>query len=164
MQINYLGSDEFSIKAKEATILVQSSEVDIEGLKITGPGEYERKGIFVEGISPNGNGPIYVIRADQIVICYLGKLKNTISDEAAKQIGDVDILIIPLGEDGTIGEKEVGKVIAQIDPRVVIPMLYSDIASFKKSEGITDEAVDSLKIKKADLPEEDRKFVILKTK
>ena len=164
MQINYKGTDKFVVKAKEATITLESSEVDIEGLKITGPGEYERKGIFVEGISPNGNGPVYVVRADHITICYLGKLKNAISDDAAKQIGDIDILIVPLGEEGTIGEKEVGKVIAQIDPRIVIPMLYSDIEPFKKTEGITGEAIDSLRLKKADLPEEDRKFYILKDK
>ena len=164
MQISYKGSDKFSVKSKEATIAIEASEVDIDGLKITGPGEYERKGVFVEGISPNGNGPIYLIRVDQVSICYLGKLKNSVSDDAAKQIGDVDILIVPLGEEGTIAEKEVGKVIAQIDPRVVIPMLYRDIESFKKAEGITSDAIDSLKIKKIDLPEEDRKFYILKDK
>jgi len=164
MQINYLGSDKFSIKTKEATIGVSSDQIDIDGLIINGPGEYERKGIFVEGVSPNGNGPVYVFRAEQITVCYLGKLKHSISDEAAKKIGDIDILITPLGEDGTISTKEVSKVISQIDPRTVIPMLYLDIESFKKSESITGEAIDSLKIKKADLPEEERKFYILKEK
>jgi hypothetical protein len=41
-------------------------------------------------------------------------------------------------------------------------MLYSDISEFKKSEGIDDGEMDVYKIKKIDLPEDERLNVILK--
>jgi L-ascorbate metabolism protein UlaG (beta-lactamase superfamily) len=164
MQVSFLGADRFRIKTKNATLLLEADTVDIEGVKITGPGEYERKGIFVEGISPNGNGPIYTIRVENMTLCYLGNLEESISEEAAKKVGDIDILFVPLGENGTISEKIAMKVISQIDPRTVIPMQYSNISNFKNAEGIKTEDLDELKIKKQDLPEEERKFYILKKK
>ena len=52
-------------------------------------------------------------------------------------------------------------LVTKIDPRIVIPMLYSDLSEFMKGEGITDGELDVFKIKKIDLPEEERKVVIL---
>jgi hypothetical protein len=41
-------------------------------------------------------------------------------------------------------------------------MLYEDLTEFKKSEGTVDSELDVLKIKKSELPEEERQVVILK--
>ena len=77
-------------------------------------------------------------------------------------MGNVDFFFLGLGEDGSVNTKIATKILSEIDPRVVIPMLYSDLAEFKKSEGITDGELDLLKIRKIDLPEEERRIVILK--
>ncbi len=163
MQINYLGQDKFSIKSKNARIELKNF-VDIEDFVINGPGEYERKNVFVEGIGKDSDQTVYVIRAEDLSLCYLGKLKRLLSDEEIKRIGDIDILFVPLGEEGTLEISKANEVIVKIDPRVVIPMLYSDLAKFKEIEGVSNGEVETYKVKKIDLPSEERNIVIIKPK
>ena len=160
MQIKYLGKEKFDVRSKEARIEL-GYQVSINGFPLPGPGEYEKSGISIEGIADNGN-TIYVIRADEINLCYLGKISHDLREEEAKEIGDVDILFIPLGEAGSLPTKKALGLVSKIDPKVVIPMLYSDLMEFKKSEGITNGETEVLKIKKSELPEEERMNVILK--
>lgn len=164
MQINYLSSDKFEVALKGARVNLSGETIDIDQFIINGPGEYERKGVFVEGIGIEDGKTIYVIRAEDMSLCYLGKLKSKLSDEIIKRIGEVDLLLVPLGEDGTISDKEANAVISQIDPQGVIPMLYADISAFKTLEGIHNGELDTLKIKKSDFGEGERSFYILKPK
>ncbi len=163
MQIKYLGAEKFELKTKEAKVIFSREGIEIDGFKIAGPGEYERKEIFVQGISLDGDAEaVYLIQNEGMTLCYVGILKTPLTPEAVKAIGDIDILFVPLGAEGTLELKEAQKLISDIDPRVVIPMLYSNIQPFKNAEGITDSEIDWLKIRKTDLPEEERKFYILK--
>ena len=163
MQIKYLGQEKFEIKTNEAKVLLSREGVDIDGFKISGSGEYERKDISVQGINPDeGGGIIYVCIIEEMTILYPALLNQNINQEAAKEIEDVDILFVPLGEENTLKVKDAQKLISDIDPRIIIPMLYSDINEFKSAEGLTDSEIDILKIKKIDLPQEERKFYLLK--
>ncbi|MCL5410411.1 MAG: MBL fold metallo-hydrolase [Patescibacteria group bacterium] len=161
MQIKYLGREKFDVRSKDARIEL-GYQIKINGFPLPGPGEYEKSGIFIEGIADNGS-TIYLVRADEINMCYLGKISHDLREDEAKEIGDVDILFVPLGEDGSLTTKKALDLVSLIDPKIVIPMLYSDLSEFKKSEGITNGETEILKIKKADLPENERMNVILKT-
>jgi L-ascorbate metabolism protein UlaG (beta-lactamase superfamily) len=96
-------------------------------------------------------------------LCYLGKIAHDLHEDEVKEIGNADILFVPLGEDGSLTTKKALGLVSLIDPKIVIPMLYSDLTEFKKSEGITNGETDILKIKKSELPEEERLNVILKS-
>ena len=159
MQIKYLGDEKFEIKAKEAVVSL-SDNISVNGFVFPGAGEYERSGVFIEGIATNGD-VIYLVRTEDMKLCYLGKMSNELSDEEAKEIGDVDILFLPLGENGSMEIKKALKVLSKIDPRIVIPMLYSSLDEFKKSEGIHDGEIPMLKIKKDELPVDERRNIIL---
>lgn len=159
MIIKYRGQEKFEVKTKENNIEL-GYRLAVNGFEFSGPGEYEKNGVFIEGIADNGN-TIFTLRAEEMKLCYLGKISHELREEEAKEIGDVDILFIPLGEDSTLNTKQASKIISQIDPRIVIPMLYSDLSEFKKLEGISDGETDFLKIKKSELPEDERKNVIL---
>lgn len=163
MQINYFGKEEFEIKTKLAKIKLKGV-VDIENFLIDGPGEYERKDIFVEAVGRDKDHVAYVLRVEDMILCYLGKLKKTLTDEEIKRIGDIDILFVPLGEDDTLPLEKANDLINKIDPRVVIPMLYSDLSKFKEIEGISNGEIDSYKVKKVDLPSEERNIVIIQPK
>lgn len=160
MQIKYLDKEKFDVRVKDVNVVL-SNDIKINEFSLSGPGEYEKSGVFVEGIADNGN-TIYLVKAEEINLCYLGKLSHELREDEAKAIGDVDILFVPLGDEGTLPTKKALNVISCIDPRIVIPMLYSDLSEFKKSEGITDGEIEILKIKKSELPENERKNVILK--
>ena len=161
MQIKYSGKSKFEVRTKDIKIDFDN-DVLINGFHLPGPGEYEKNGIFIEGISDNGN-TIYIVKAEEINLCYLGRISRDLKESETKEIGDVDILFVPLGEENTLPVKKSLQLISKIDPKIVIPMLYSDEAllEFKKSEAITDGESDSLKIKRGELPVDERKNIIL---
>lgn len=149
---------------------------------IDGPGEYERKEIFIQGIpswhdnsqgAERGANTIYTIDAEDMRLCHLGDLgQKELSDQQLEQLGAVDILMIPVGGVYTIAAADAVKIISQIEPRMVIPMHYAipklsvkldGIDKFLKAMGIkTVEPQPKLLIKKKYLPEEETKVLILK--
>ena len=148
---------------------------------IDGPGEYEVKEVFIQGISAfhddeqgakRGSNTIYTIEAEGMRLCHLGDLgERELTAEQLEEIGDVDILMIPVGGVYTISAKEAGKIISQIEPRVVIPMHYSLPKLKVKLEGVDKflkemgkksvETLPKLLIKQAQLPEEETKIIVL---
>lgn len=151
---------------------------------IEGPGEYEVKGIFVEGIhswhdekegAERGANTIFVIEAEELKICHLGDFgQKELSEEQVEEIGDIDILLIPVGGKYTIDGKGAQKVISQIEPKIVIPMHYQipklkikldSLDSFLKVMGVKAvEPQNKLTIKKKDLSElgEGMRIIVLK--
>lgn len=102
-------------------------------LVITGPGEYERAGVSVVGApvyhdssqgSERGKNTIYHILIDGINIVHLGDLGHLLTDEQISQIAACDILMIPVGSVYTIDAEVAAKVVAQFEPKIVIPMHY----------------------------------------
>jgi L-ascorbate metabolism protein UlaG (beta-lactamase superfamily) len=161
MQIKYLGGEKFEARTKDVKIEL-GYKIKVNGFELPGPGEYEKSGIFTEGIADNGNNTIYLVRAEELNLCHLGKISHDLREDEAKEIGDVDILFVPMGEDDSLPTKKALNLVSLIDPKVVVPMLYSDLSEFKKSEGIDDGEIEVLKIRKSELPENERMNVILK--
>jgi len=148
---------------------------------IEGPGEYEAKGVFVQGIDSfhddsqgkeRGRNTIYVIEAEDIRFCHLGDFgQKQLTDEQLESIGKVDILMIPVGGTFTIDGHEATKVIGQIEPKIVIPMHYSlpklkigldGVDTFLKAMGKNNgQPQDKLVIKYSALPKEGAMEIIV---
>ena len=143
-------------------------------------GEYDTKGILIEGIDSyhdeeegklRGGNIIYRIEIDDISIVHLGDLGHVLSNEQLEKLVGTDILLIPVGGKNTLDAKKAVEVISQIEPRIVIPMHYKveglayedfdSIEKFVKELGIEPSREDKLKISKKDLPQEDMELVIL---
>lgn len=101
---------------------------------IDGPGEYEVSGVLISGVrtyhdkakgAERGFNTAYVIHLDDVVFCHLGDLGHELSQAQIEEIGDVDVLFVPVGGGETIGPAEATNVISQIEPRVVVPMHYA---------------------------------------
>jgi L-ascorbate metabolism protein UlaG (beta-lactamase superfamily) len=90
MQIKYKGSDRFEIKLKDLEIEI-TDKITINSFTFPGPGEYEKGGVILNSIADHDN-VIYVARVEDINLCHLGHIKNDLSEDEIKQIGDVDIL------------------------------------------------------------------------
>jgi L-ascorbate metabolism protein UlaG (beta-lactamase superfamily) len=71
-----------------------------------------------------GNNIIMCFEVDNIKICHLGALGHVLSDEQVKQIGKVDILMVPVGGTSTLPMDAAYEVCNQVNPRVIIPMHY----------------------------------------
>ena len=113
---------------------------------VDGPGEYEVKGVFIQGIpsfhddkegKERGQNTIYVIEAEDMRFCHLGDLgQKQLTDEQLEKIDGVDVLMIPVGGEYTIDSSTAQKVISQIEPRIVIPMHYALAKSNSKLDGV----------------------------
>ena len=145
------------------------------------PGEYEINGVYIQGIpafhddsqgEERGVVTIYVIEAEGIKICHLGDLgQKELTPEQLDQIGDVDILMVPVGGVYTIGAKGASRIISQIEPKLVIPMHYqvpklelklNSLEQFLKEMGSPAvEIQKKLKIKDSDLPKEKTEIAVL---
>jgi len=77
-----------------------------------------------EGGTKRGHTTIFAFSLDGIRVCHLGDLGATLTPELAAAIGPVDVLLIPVGGTYTLDAGQAWSVVAQLNPRVVIPMHY----------------------------------------
>jgi L-ascorbate metabolism protein UlaG (beta-lactamase superfamily) len=210
MTINWYGQSCFKIEAKGATLLFDPFSKDIglrpprlnadiflvthehydhnnlEGVPpgafiVRGPGEYEKSGVYIGGITSfhdnaqgaqRGLNTIYVIKVEDMNLCHMGDFGQTkLTEEQLEAIGDVDILFIPAGGRYTIDGNEAAAIAREIEPKIIIPMHYKipglniDIdgpQKFLKEAGIKPEEVETLRITAKSLPMEEMKLVMFK--
>lgn len=121
---------------------------------IAGPGEYDIKGVLIIGIATfhdadrgqkKGKNTVYLVEIDGITVCHLGDLGHVLTAEQVEEVGDVDVLLLPVGGRSTINAPTAAEVIRQVEPKVVIPMHYKTpvlkrelepVESFLKEMGI----------------------------
>ena len=93
------------------------------------------KGITFSGIpthhdeaggSARGNNIIFCFEVDGITLCHLGDLGHPLSDKQITDIGDVDIVLTPVGGNFTIDARAATEVCNRLKPGVVIPMHYQN--------------------------------------
>lgn len=96
-------------------------------------GDFNVKGIPIRGIhtfhdeeegAKRGNNIVYTYTVDDIKICHLGDLGHLLTPSQLGMIGDVDVLLIPVGGVYTIAAEQAAEVIKQLKPAVVVPMHY----------------------------------------
>jgi len=102
---------------------------------IDSPGEYEVKSVFVQGITTfhddvqgkeRGLNTVYTIAVEGITLCHMGDFgQKELTPEQIEKIGQVHVLLIPVGGTYTINGKEAGKIISQIEPNIIVPMHYA---------------------------------------
>ncbi|MDD4923799.1 MAG: MBL fold metallo-hydrolase [Dehalococcoidales bacterium] len=100
---------------------------------VTGPGEYEISNVLVIGLASfhdnekgkiRGKNTIYLIEMDDITICHLGDLGHPLTDDQTEELGNVDILMLPVGGISTINTSTAAAIVRQIEPKIVLPMHY----------------------------------------
>lgn len=185
-------SDDIGLKmpSLEADILLVShshydhnniSKIKAEPFLIREPGEYEIKGVFFQAIPSfhdqfqgreRGENLIFTLEAEDIKLCHLGDFgQRELSEEQLEKIGEVDILMIPVGGIYTIDAHQARDIISQIEPKIVIPMHYFLPGLKIKLDGLDKflqaigqkkiEPQPKLKIQKKDLPSEETKIIFL---
>ena len=100
---------------------------------ISTPGEYEVAGVFVIGIGTfhdaeqgisKGKNTIYLIEIDEMRVCHLGDLGHVLSPQQAEELGNVEVLLLPVGGLSTIDAKAALETVRTLNPNIVIPMHY----------------------------------------
>jgi len=139
---------------------------------ISGPGEYEIKGVSVRGYGTDSNyggeksiNTVYSVLFEGLHLCFLGALGSAELPQNAKQeLDDIDILFVPVGGKGVLEHGDAEALAVQLEPKAVIPMHF-DAASLKAflkeagAEGV--KPVEKLTIKKKDLEGKEGEIIVL---
>lgn len=74
-----------------------------------------------------GKNTIFVIEMDGVRIVHLGDLGHVLTPAQVREVGPVDVLLVPAGGAYTINGAEARQVVAQLRPRqYVVPMHYGN--------------------------------------
>ncbi len=205
MEITLLGHDCFRLKGREVALVTDPfapaegslrvgadivtvshghpghDNVDaVEGSPraVTGPGEYEIKGVLITGVATfhdaeggkaRGRNTVYLVEMDDLRLCHLGDLGHVLSSDQVDEIGTVDVLFIPAGGQGTISSAQAAEVISQLEPNVVVPMDWMTrdgqpngaLEKFCHEMGIKEiETQPRLSVAKGSLPSETQVVVL----
>jgi L-ascorbate metabolism protein UlaG (beta-lactamase superfamily) len=141
---------------------------------LTGPGEYEIGGVFITGVQTNGvkrdsdelRNTLYVFDYEGLTVAHLGDLRRVPSQAEVEALGNVHVVLVPVGGGGGLSPSKAVEVVSLIEPGIVIPMHYSlpgsllklgPVSKFLKEMGIGNlEPLPSLKITASGVPEETR--------
>ncbi len=163
---------------------VKSATKGQEPFVVTGPGEYNARGVSVYGVSSyhdesNGTerGPntMYVIHADGVNVAHLGDLgQKELTSAQIDALGWIDVLLIPVGGSYTVDGARAAKEVHRIEPQVVIPMHYKidglevdieDASRFLKEMGEDPKPRDSFEFRARDSQQDgDLEVIVLKPK
>jgi L-ascorbate metabolism protein UlaG (beta-lactamase superfamily) len=159
------------------------SQVDGSPLVIDMPGEYERLGFRIFGFrcfhdkeqgKQRGENIIFKIESEGISLLHCGDLGHLLDEALIDQLGEINILMVPVGGFYTIDYKEAVALSRKIEPEIIIPMHYRtdkhDPSVFEKITPVSDflkeinqeiEPQDKLVVKKEDLSEMEMQVVVL---
>lgn len=146
-------------------------------------GEYEVAGVVIAGISTfhdnssgleRGKNTLFHLNIDGLNIVHMGDLgQSKLTEQQITQIGQTDILLIPVGGVYTIDSKAAAFIVSQLEPKIIIPMHFKieglkfdldSVEGFLKEmgvEGVTPQP--KLSITKDKLPDEPQVVVLSKS-
>jgi len=146
---------------------------------IDGPGEYEVAGVTVQGLptfhdnqrgAEHGRNTVFVIELDDVRVCHLGDLGHALSDDSLEALGNIDVLLVPVGGGAALDGAAAAEVVRQVEPRYVVPMHYGHAAirgdlqpvdRFLKEMGIAEAEPQSKLAVQSSSVESETKVVVL---
>ncbi len=167
-------ADILILAEKNSKLYSAQSGISGEHFNIIDPGEYDLKGVTVTGI-PLMQGEkyitIYLIESEDIRILNLSHIKEfNLKEEKLEELGEIDILLLPVGGNVVLSASEAGKTVNEVEPKIIIPSHYKMLGliidvdpkeKFIKEMGRESEEMDKMTVKKKDLTGEETKLVVL---
>lgn len=140
-------------------------------------GEYEVAGVLVSALRTNhdkaegkerGKNLVFAIKVDGLNVVHLGDLGHELSSAQIDKLGNVDVLLIPVGGHFTIDSELALKIVKEISPAYVVPMHYqtdntdeslkvlAPLSTFleKSKFPVTSESVHKIKLDQSSLPDD----------
>ena len=141
---------------------------------IGGPGEYEVGELFVTGIAMHTHDPetgkVYenvaymFVYPNNLTVLHLGDLRKVPDQSTIEQLGEVNVLLVPVGGGNGLTGTDAAEVIALVEPHYVVPMHYAidgltldlnGVDRFLKAMGVSQaEQTDVLRVNATNLPEQ----------
>jgi L-ascorbate metabolism protein UlaG (beta-lactamase superfamily) len=167
-------ADVLILSDKNSDLYSATSGISGEHFDVSDPGEYDVKGVTVTGVplkQEKGYVTVYLIESEDIRILNLSHIKEfNMKEDDLEALGDIDILIVPVGGNTVLSASAASKVVNEVEPKIVIPSHYKmkdlildldGLEKFVKEMGGKKEDMEKLTLKKRDLTEEGTKLVVL---
>jgi L-ascorbate metabolism protein UlaG (beta-lactamase superfamily) len=154
---------------------------DIKGkfTRISAAGAHEAKGVKITAMptyhdsskgSERGNNLLFVIEADGLRVAHFGDLGHLLGNDVIKELGPIDVLMLPVGGFYTIDPREATVVMESVKPAITIPMHFktpkcdfpiAPVDEFTKGKkSVTNVKASELEAAKGKLPKEPGIFVL----
>jgi len=205
MELTYLGHSCIRIRGRDATVLVDPPRgrgaasagrshpdiivrtlgaTDTDGLRkvegrsqeVSGPGEFEVRGVSILGL-PAGETTVMRIEVDDVRVAAAGRLDRQLAEDEIDALGHVDILVVPVGGGDALTAVEATRLVNAVEPAIVVPARYrlpdSDdskyetVDKFAKEMGLTEgswDRVARLNLSGPPAESEDPRVVILEAR
>ncbi len=180
------GASERKLKADLVTVSHDEAGRDVAHLirghhyVVMGAGEYEVGNLFVTGI------PMHVYNEEQgrvrdnvaylfeypnhLTVLHLGNLWQAPEQSTLEQLGEVQVLLVPVDGGRGLGSDQIADVIALVEPNYVVPMHYGlegstgeaeAVERFLKVMGVSQpEERGTLRVRASGLPEQTQVVVL----
>ncbi len=158
--------------------LAAGSPLVMRGLSSTGWNSIDQKvkDVRIYSISPavpiyhdnqqgaqRGRNTIFVLEVDGLRLAHVGDLGHLLTPEAIQSLGQLDILLVPVGGSYTIDGAAASQVVGQLNPRMVVPMHYkttrlpanwpgAGVEPFLEGKKVERPNSTSIKLTKSSLP------------
>lgn len=144
---------------------------------LTGAGEYEIGGVFITGIPMHfiEDGAArynvgYLFEYDSLTVLHLGDLAHIPDQSVVETLGEVNVLLVPVGGGKGLRASQAAEVVALIEPHFIVPMHYAipglnfeldPIDKFLKAMGVSKiQEADTLKVTVGELPEQSQAILL----
>ena len=155
---HYAHNSAKSVEKEGSKIITDERKRNISNIEIKGIKTFHDK----HKGEKRGENIIFKFSIEDVSFCHLGDLGHKLEEEIIQQIGDVDILFIPVGGTFTIDANQAWDIINDIKPKITIPMHYKIGGLSLPIEGIdpflelnkyeTIKVGNEIEIEKEDLP------------
>ncbi len=144
---------------------------------LSGPGEYEISGASVVGVTTwrgkdktDGRNIAFVIELEDLRIGHLGGIGHVPTSDQVEEMGNIDILLVPVGGGGAIDAPPAAETVSLLEPKLVIPMHFSTdvdkhnldpVDRFLKEMGVkAEERHTKIAVTRSSLPEATQVLVL----
>lgn len=167
-------ADILMLAEKNNKVYSAVSGISGEHFDVTDPGDYDIKGVSISGF-PLKQGEkyitVFIIETEDMRILNLTHIQDwNMKEDEIEELGEIDILILPVGGNTVLSASQAAKVVNEIEPKIVIPSNYKmkdlifdldGVEKFVKEMGGKKEDMEKLTVKKKELGEEGTKVVVL---
>lgn len=144
---------------------------------LSGPGEYEIGGVFIYGIPMHHidgdhyrENVAYVIQYGSLTVLHLGDLAHVPDQSTIEAMGEVNVVLVPVGGGQSLKASMAAEVIALIEPNYILPMHYAipglkldldPVDKFLTEMGVSKvQEEDTLRVLATNLPEQPQVIVL----
>jgi L-ascorbate metabolism protein UlaG (beta-lactamase superfamily) len=116
-----------SINHDDANGIAEVTRGDTAPFAVTGPGEYEVRGVTIKGTQTKSNyggkeeriNTVYAVRMEDMNLLYLGALSDgSVGASVTEDMESVDVVFVPIGGDGVLDAGEAHKLAVSFEPKI----------------------------------------------